>query len=379
MFGEPLEDRAANEFDQGGDLHMRGQSLTATKPEPAELRRLWSESSAQQPGRFTSDIARDIGVSEAELIASRVGHGAIRLEPSWNELLNALGGLGRVKTVTRNAHAVMEKDGVYPQFQSFHVHSMFVGEEIDLRITLGRWASVFAYQAPGRMESSVNRSVQFYGRDGGAVHKLFLKDEDSAQAFFDLIARFHAEDQSDSLEIIQSATREARETLIDAAAFLQEWSELQDTHHFFSLLHKYKLSRPRAMQMAEGRFTRKVSVRSPRLLMEGVSKAEISVMVFLGNPGCLQIHKGALKKIVDWKGWLNVMDPEVEIHLKEDAVASAWVVEKPTSDGRIRSLELFDAEGGDILSIFGVRKEGKRQEQAWQDALGALPGDGESA
>ena len=355
---------------------MMGQGLTVKKPEPADLRRLWAKISEEQPGRFPSDIAREIGVSEGELIASRVGHGAIRLEPRWNELLNALGTLGRVKTVTRNAHAVMEKDGTYPSFQSFQVHSMFVGDEIDLRITLGRWASVFAYQAPGGVEGSVTRSIQFYGKDGAAVHKLFLKGEDAAKAFFDLIARFHAEDQSDSLEVAESAARSARETPIDVAMFLRDWSELQDTHHFFGLLHKYKVSRLRAMQLADGRFTRGVSVRSLRLLLESISQSEMPVMVFLGNPGCLQIHKGPLKRIVDWKGWLNIMDPEVELHMKEEAVAFAWVVEKPTSDGRIRSLELFDAEGGDILSIFGVRKEGKRQDPVWQETLNVLPSDG---
>lgn len=351
------------------------ESATITaKLQPEDLRERWTEISSRQPGRLASDIAAELGVSEAELLASRVGHGATRLAPRWNELLNALGSLDRVKTVTRNTHAVIEKDGVYPAFQSFQVHSMFVCDDIDLRITLGCWAFAFAYTAPGAARGSVSRSIQFFGPAGQAVHKLFLKKESSLEQYHRVVGAFLHDDQRDSIEVSLPKAKAPNTRGIDRAAFLDEWSELKDTHHFFGLLQKYKLSRPRAMELAEGRFTRRVATIAPRILINQVSQMALRVMVVVGNGGCIQIHKGPLNKIVDWQGWLNVMNPGVEIHLKEDGIAQAWVVEKPTSDGRIYSLELFDAQGNDIASIFGVRKEAKAHETAWKILLSALPG-----
>jgi putative hemin transport protein len=130
------------------------------------------------------------------------------------------------------------------------------------------------------------------------------------------------------------------------------------------------------MRLAEGRFTRRVSNRSTRRVLQSLSAEGSNVMVFLGNPGCLQIHKGPVRNIVDWKGWLNVMDPGSEIHLNESGIAASWVVEKPTSDGHIYSLELFDGQGNDIASLFGVRTEGKRQPEEWKVMLARLPCEG---
>lgn len=332
------------------------------------LRSLWQEISGKQPGRFPSEIARDLGVSEAELLASRVGQGVTRLVPRWHEMLNGLGSLGMVKSVTRNEHAVIEKNGVYPEFQH-GAHALFVSENIDLRITLGRWAFAFA------VDTGASRSIQFFGSDGAAVHKVFLTKDSSLEEFYEIIAGFQDENQQDT-QAVEPAPGTRSHTsgdAVDCEAFLAGWSELQDTHHFFSLLHKHKLARPQALRLAEGGFTRRVPNSAARLLIEQASLRAVPLMVFVGNLGCLQIHKGLLRNVVDFKGWLNVMDPEVELHLKESEIARAWVVEKPTSDARIFSLELFDAVDRDIASFFGVRQEGGQQEQRWRDLLGSLP------
>ena len=54
------------------------------------------------------------------------------------------------------------------------------------------------------------------------------------------------------------------------------------------------------------------------------------------------------------------------MHLREDHVASAWVVKKPTEDGVVTSLELFDADGKQITLIFGKRKPGIPEREEWR-------------
>jgi putative hemin transport protein len=70
--------------------------------------------------------------------------------------------------------------------------------------------------------------------------------------------------------------------------------------------------------------------------------------------------------------WFNVLDPQFNLHLREEHVASAWVVKKPTADGVVTSLELFDAAGNQIALIFGKRKPGKPELQAWRDVVAEL-------
>ena len=97
-------------------------------------------------------------------------------------------------------------------------------------------------------------------------------------------------------------------------------------------------------------------------------------MVFVGNHGTIQIHTGQVKKVVEARGWFNVLDPEFDLHIKEEDIVEAWVVTKPAENGRtVSSIECFDAKGTTLISIFGERKPGKDELEGWREILAALP------
>ncbi len=95
-------------------------------------------------------------------------------------------------------------------------------------------------------------------------------------------------------------------------------------------------------------------------------------MVFVSNPGVIQIHSGLVSNITVTQGWLNVLDPDFNLHLRQDQIASAWVVRKPTADGVVTSLELFDHTGELILMLFGQRKPGIPENIQWRALLDGL-------
>ena len=59
----------------------------------------------------------------------------------------------------------------------------------------------------------------------------------------------------------------------------------------------------------------------------------------------------------------------VQSFLREDLIDEAWVVRKPTEDGVVTSLELFDAQGEAIATLFGKRKPGIPEIEDWRVAL----------
>ena len=99
-------------------------------------------------------------------------------------------------------------------------------------------------------------------------------------------------------------------------------------------------------------------------------------MCFVSTPGCIQIHSGPVVRVepmtIQGKAWLNVLDPGFNLHLREDLIAEVWVVEKPTSDGIVTSLEVFDAQGGAMAMFFGARKPGQAELPGWRVILGHL-------
>ena len=79
------------------------------RPAPDQINRARIEN----PKMRERDLAAQLGISEAELVAARCGEGVVRLDARVGDLLNGLGAVGEVMALTRNESAVHEKIGVY--------------------------------------------------------------------------------------------------------------------------------------------------------------------------------------------------------------------------------------------------------------------------
>lgn len=71
-------------------------------------------------------------------------------------------------------------------------------------------------------------------------------------------------------------------------------------------------------------------------------------MIFVSNDGIIQIHTGEVEKLSEARGWFNVLDERFNLHIRQDEIASAWIVKKPTSEGIVSSLELFNKQGENV-------------------------------
>ena len=97
------------------------------------------------------------------------------------------------------------------------------------------------------------------------------------------------------------------------------------------------------------------------------------IMVFVGSPGVVQIHTGPVHQVKTVGPWLNVLDDDFNLHLREDHIAESWVVRKPSPEGTVTSLELYDAQGGQIAQVFGARKPGVPERLDWRALAEGLP------
>lgn len=341
-------------------------------PQTLELARRRDALVADSPRIYPRDVAARLGVSEAEIVALDEGTRATRLRPDWVGLLSRLGELGEVMALTRNADAVHEKIGVYGPFEGSATIGLFVGEAMDLRLFLTRWKHAWSVlpEAPeGR------RSLQIFAGDGSAVHKVFSRPGTDLAAWDRLVAAF-AETAPVPLAIVPAAAPAAPKPdgEIDVAGFLAGWDGLADTHHFHPLLVRFGVARTQAFRLAGPERARPVPAASLRRALTRAAASGLPIMVFVGNPGCIQIHTGPVAQLREAGPWFNVLDPGFNLHLRETAIDRAWVVRKPTDDGVVTSLELFDAQGEAIATLFGKRKPGQAEDPAWR-ALCAGLGD----
>lgn len=336
--------------------------MLATTIDIESLAGRWQRFRQENPKVRIRDAARALGASEAELVATGCGSTARRLRPEWTDLLKALPSIGRVMALTRNEQCVHERRGAYEDVSVTGPMGLVLGPDIDLRLFLSSWRHVF------EVTEGERRSIQIFDQSGVAVHKVYATAETNTSAFDALIEHFRHDDQSPSIvtEPAPAPPAPRPDSEIDVAALRDRWSKLEDTHDFFGMLRKLKVERTQAFRLAGADFARPLSVTAARAVLEGAAEREMPIMIFVGNRGCIQIHTGPVKRLVTTGPWLNVLDPDFNLHLREDGIASAWLVRKPTRDGDVTSVEIFDAAGENIAMLFGKRKPGQPEDLAWR-------------
>jgi len=315
---------------------------------------------ANTPMVRARDAARHLGVSEAELVAADPQ--STMLFPKWADILGELESLGSVMTLTRNEAVVHEKTGVYANVNIDGEIGLALNPEIDLRFFLHSWRYGFAVRSP-------RPSIQFFDRHGDAVHKIFLTGKSDTAAYARLVQHYGSSPSLLQVDNKSQPMEEPPDESIDGEAFRHGWLGMKDTHEFFPLLRRFKLTRTQALRLAPDGYVQEVDPDVIRTLLLTASETGISIMVFAGNHGCLQIHTGPVHKIATVDSWLNVLDPGFSLHVQTDLLERAFIVRKPTQEGIVTSLECYDAAGEMVVQFFGERKPGRPELPAWTALL----------
>ena len=340
------------------------------KPAPHEIRRARTE----DPKSRERDLAAQLGISEAELVAAHCGDGVVRIEPRVNDLLTGLEAVGEVMALTRNESAVHEKIGVYDKVVAGNHNAMVLGENIDLRVFPKVWAHGFAVEK--RDGDEIRRSLQFFDGAGEAVHKVHLRPASSLYAYQKLVASLESSNQEPTIAISGHASDnegEATATTANLDDLRDRWSRLTDVHQFFGMLKTLKLSRRQAVRMIGTDYAWLLDNDAVRAMFHHAAEGELPIMCFVGNRGCIQIHSGPVKSIKPMGPWINVLDETFHLHLRTDQIHEVWAVRKPTKDGHVTSLEVFGAEGEMIIQFFGKRHEGEGEREDWRFLAENLP------
>lgn len=343
---------------------------TTAKMTAAELSERWEALKSSQPKLRIRNAATELGVSEAELLATQVGKAVQTLRPEFQNILSEIESLGKVMALTRNDDVVHERKGVYlgAELKSPHV-GLFVSADIDLRIFFSVWKYAFAVSEG---DDKPRHSIQFFAKDGEAIHKIYLVPDSNVEAYQALVKKYLSETQTADLDV-EPALPKQKEAIVenfDPTDFRAGWLGMKDTHEFFGLVKKYGLGRVQALQNApDAHHAHQIKNDAMTYLLNEVSSRDLEIMVFVGNKGMIQIHTGPAKKIVVMDEWLNVLDPDFNLHIKSASAYQSWVVRKPTEDGVVTSIEVFNEMDEMIIQFFGKRKPGIPERTDWQQVV----------
>lgn len=338
---------------------------SAYEERAAALRARNDELAAARPGLRARNLAQALGVSEAQWVAAQCGGTrAVALSGEPQAIFRELGSLGEVMALTRNDWCVHERHGRYEDIQAEGMVGLVLGPDIDLRVFFANWKSAWAVEQDGR------QSLQFFDGAGEAVHKVYRTEATDGAAYDALVARFAAEPYWPEAHAYPPADEAS--SVADPAALRAAWLAMQDTHEFFPLLRKFKVGRLAALAAAGPDLAQRVDNDAAERILKSAAESRLSIMCFVGNRGMIQIHTGPVANLRRTGPWYNVLDPRFNLHLNTEAIDSAWVVNKPTSDGWVTSLEIYAASGDLIVQFFGERKPGKPELAEWRQLAASL-------
>ncbi len=363
-----------------GLIAIAAGTVNAAAP-AASLADRWATLRTAQPKLQIRDAARTLGTSEAELLATGIGKTVTRLsdaDHAVNDIMIRALDLGTVLALTRNENGVLERTGVatkakpesFTDKERFRaVAGGYLGGEIDMRFHFANWKHAFAVVQPGR-DGTISRSLQFFDAQGNAAHKVYVKSEAGVAVFDKIVADFKHPQQTGELKIVAAAPKAAElaDSAVDVKEFQLAWKEMTDVHQFNRIVGEFKLTREQAMRLAPEGVVQKIGPQALRKLLDESAKQQMPIMAFLGNGAATQIYSGKITKTAASGDWYNVLDPEFNLHIRETALKSGYVVQR----AGVTSVEFFDKDGELVVTFFGVRERAKPQPQAWVDLTRAL-------
>lgn len=148
----------------------------------------------QNPKRMTMQLARDLGVPEAEVVGQLPF--AVALDAKrWQALIRGFEELGQVHVIVSNGGATLECVGEFGTFSIWEEFFNVQTETLDMHIRWPELATIFAVEKPSHMSGVNTLSFQFFDRAGHAAFKVFLNfggkaTPEKAKQFEEVRARF---------------------------------------------------------------------------------------------------------------------------------------------------------------------------------------------
>ncbi len=335
----------------------------------------WETLVSKQPNLRIRSAAEALGVSEMELVRLRGKDALTPLQTRFPELLAAMENVGSVMILTRNDEVVHEVTGSFKGFTTGKsgVMGLAVGE-IDIRVFFTHW--VWGYRVQEQVRSGCRESLQFFDRYGAAVFKIYRVAETDGTAWSELIETFAAE-RLESFAPCGKRPVPERVSVesVDVDTLRDGWQNLKDVHHFHALLKRTGADRLTALELLRGEWATELKTAGAEVLdhlLELLRDNGCPSMFFVGNPGIVQIFTGQVVNVKRSGPWMNVLDPNFNLHVNTAQIESWWLVRRPSSDGIITSVEAFNAQGELVLTVFGERKPGIPESELWREQAATL-------
>ena len=315
-----------------------------------------------------NDTQVELDLTDVERIAQNPQ--ATRLDNRFATLLLCLSELGNLTELTRNDSALLEKQNVSGALYTQQAIDLTPTEANHLRICYAQWKHGYALAQYDAISDITNHSLQFFDDHGSLIHQIMLNTETDTAAFRQLVQAHSASNQQLPVsEIVVGDVGDVCVDQIDINALRPDWAHVHDHHDFIERQKTFDRQRLRKLRMAGKAFAYQVANDSARVMLQRMTDFGTAIMAQVGNAGIVQAYYGKIKNIRTKDTRLKIMNNGFRLLLREEDIDSIWVAKKPTTDGIVTSLELFNRQGVQIASFLSKKSRGEPEPREWRDSI----------
>ena len=293
------------------------------------------------------EIASFLNVTEVELMDSHVGvtklesiksfpnlARAIRLKPSWSNIIQDIQGFGEVMSLSRNAHAVHENLSFYKHASSSDDVGMVQSDELMIRLNYEKWE--FGYLFEECKSHVLQRSIQFFDEFGAPVHKIFLLPH-SHHWYFDELAKRWADSNQDPGISVQEKIED---------------DQILDKSTLTTIVEERAANQKELIDLDQMQF-----------FLNSATNGKLPLTITVQNHGVTQSHDGVIHEIQERKDWLHLSNQQFNCHLQLTQMLKIFINHQISP----YSMEMFDEKGLLLVLVALSSKATPADKEIWEE------------
>lgn len=368
------------------------QDCIDIRQKDSQLWQRYQREKAKTPMLFPTEGAKLLGISELTLLLASPFTQYIGTD--CPAVLAQLEQFDELLSIVRNDNAVHEKIGQYKNLKISPKMALMVNVGgLDLRYFMSHWQHMLALTDTNNPDKPTY-SIQFFDECGNAINKVFLQSTTpeqitlwqnmietaakQASTYVDLESPENNKNSQICLEKNAANTSDWQQKTLDPDAIVslqQQWQAMTNIHQFHGILQNLGIDRASSYHYAPQNQAIALQPNAVEAMLNLVKQQDCPLMTFVGNTGVVQIQTGKVSHIKRMGDWINILDKDTTqftLHLNDTAIRQLWVVKRPTSDGIVTCVEVFDQAGNTIVSFFGQRLEGETELASWRQVTDDL-------
>ena len=293
------------------------------------LKSKWKKFKQDNPKVRIRDAAYQMKVSEAELLSTEINETvSFLLIEDMNEFIKDILKVDKIMFLIRSDYVVHEKTIKTKNIRLEDNQIIDLDKNgcniLDFNID----AFEYVFFQKKKHSNRELKSFQFFDKAGMAILKIYLKGKDFG--FFDEI----------DLKYKKIYNYEMQYDL--------------DINNSKLLESKIKINLPYDISNSTTS-CRDISVKSLRLILENASDMKIPIQIHALGLGTIQYHRNTVRNIVDYGSWVNVIDQKFNLHVLEDGLKRASLVQYQFKDYQQYLINFFDKNNDHVLGVTDVK------------------------